>query len=283
MLRVLLLALFCSGVESRTVTVTGATGRTGSMVYLALKDQGFTVRGLVRNVTKAKELLKCDKCDEDEGIFIGDITKPETLATAMAGADSLLITTGPAYHCTFPKIYIGCKYYAGADPKSIRWEGVKNQVGAFANSTGLALTERHVVLMSNDLTTSPDNFLDKIDNGHGCFYALNGEAFTMSSGVPFTILKANGLNDGDPGKKEIVVAHDDQGWPAMSLNYEFITRSDIARLITYAAANPEKTTGLRFDVTSKSSGGTPTVDVSTVFAAARYSWDPRKSGDTVVV
>lgn len=282
MLRVVLASLLCMAVEGRTVTVTGATGRTGSMVYLALKAQNITVRGFVRNVTKAKTRLGCNKCDESEGIFVGDVTKTETMVAAMSGADALVITTGPAYHCTFPSIYVGCKYFPGAEPKTMSWTAVKNQVSAFANSSGPALVDRQVVLMSNDLTTSPNNFLDKIDNGNGCFYALNGEAFTMGSGAKFTILKANGLNEGDAGKKEIVVAHDDQGWSALNLEYEFITRSDLARLLAFAVANPEKTSGLRFDVTSKKSG-TPTTDVSTVFAAARYSWDPRSQPKNLVV
>jgi len=104
----------------------------------------------------------------------------------------------------------------------------------------------------------------------------------MSSGVPFTILKPNGLNDGDAGKQEIIVAHDDQGWNAMNPNTEFITRSDVARLLVYAALNPDSTKGLRFDVTSKRFGGTPTADVSKVFSSAKYPWDPRTAGSIVV-
>jgi len=231
------------------------------------------VRGLVRNVTKAKAVLGCNACDETEGIFVGDITKPETLGAAMSGADSLIITTGPAYHCTIPSIYVGCHFYPGADPKTIAWLGVKNQVTAFASSSGPALKDRHVMLLSNDLTTQPDNFLDGIDNSHGCFYALNGETFTMSSGVAWTIIKPNGLNAGDAGKHEIIVGHDDEGWSSMNPNTEFITRSDIARMLTYAALNPDKTKGLRFDVTSKRMFGTPTKDVSKVFEAAKLPWE----------
>lgn len=263
-------------VEGRTIVVTGATGSTGSMVYLSLKGTaGVVVRALVRNASKARDVLHCDKCDDSEGIFEGDVTQPSTLNTVMVDADSLVITTGPAYHCLVPGAYIGCKYYPGADPKTMSWLGVKNQVFAFANSSGPALADKHIVLISNDLTTVPDNFLDKIDSGWGCFYALNGEAFTLSSGVPSTIIKPNGLGDGAAGEKAIVVAHDDAGWSPTDLNYEFISRADVARLVTYAATNPQKAAGLRFDVTSMKTGGTPTTDVATVFDAARYPWNPR--------
>ena len=298
------LGAFGQLLEGRTIVVTGATGSTGSMVYLSLKGTaGVVVRALVRNASKARDVLHCDKCDDSEGIFEGDVTQPATLNTVMVDADSLVITTGPAYHCLVPGAYIGCKYYPGADPKTMSWLGVKNQVFAFANSSGPALADKHVVLISNDLTTVPDNFLDKIDNGWGCFYALNGEAFTLSSGVPSTIIKPNGLGDGAAGEKAIVVAHDDAGecarelrmkglrtrvgacafafalcvvracmhvvrtirsrigclpwaawgavlhrstavlhcntlhgvagWSPTDLNYEFISRADVARLVTY--------------------------------------------------
>lgn len=272
------MALLCTGSLAATVAITGASGRTGSQVYLALKNQpGVTVRAVVRNVTKARAVLHCDKCDASEGIFVGDVTNGSTLTEVMAGADTLIITTGPGFHCLIPSAYIGCKYYPGADPQTMSYKSVKTQVSAFAMSNGTRPSKRHVILLSNDLTTVPDNFLDKIDHGNGCFYALNGEAFTMASGVGFTIIKPNGLSEGNASQKEIVVAHDDQGWKPMDLNYEFITRADVARLLTYAAMNPKLVTGLRFDVTSKKTGGTPTTDVSTVFAAAKYPWDPRKA------
>eukprot|EP00927_Polykrikos_kofoidii_P084113 TRINITY_DN8781_c0_g3_i1.p1 TRINITY_DN8781_c0_g3~~TRINITY_DN8781_c0_g3_i1.p1 ORF type:complete len:284 (+),score=38.81 TRINITY_DN8781_c0_g3_i1:77-928(+) len=283
MLRLVLVAACFNGAVSLTVTITGATGQTGSAVYLALKEQNITVRGLVRSTTKAKAVLKCDKCDESEGIFVGDVTKPETLKAAMSGADSLVIGTGPAFHCTFPSIYVGCHFFPGADPKTMSWIAVKNQVSVFAGSEGTALSKRHVMLLSNDLTTVPDNFLDKIDNGQGCFWSLNGEVFTMGSGVPFTIIKPNGLNDGEAAQKEIVVGHDDMGWKPTDLNYEFIRRSDVVRLLTYAAMNRAKVIGLRFDVTSKYLFGTPTKDVSTVFEAARNPWNAGKPPNFVVV
>merc|ERR1719313_2861456 len=84
--------------SNRTVVVTGATGRSGSATYLLLKKAGVNVRGLVRNTSKARQYLGCSKCDESEGIFVGDITKQETLLPAMAGAHGMVITTGPVAH-----------------------------------------------------------------------------------------------------------------------------------------------------------------------------------------
>jgi hypothetical protein len=283
-----LLAVLCTlnGVQSdsaRIITVTGATGHTGSLVYLSLKKQGQTVRGLVQNVTLARQRLGCNKCDASEGIYVGDITQPASLSAAMTDADTLVITTGPGYHCLIPSAYVGCKYYPGADPETISWHGVANQVTAFANSTGPSLSSRHVVLISNDLTTVPVNFLDtsvKLSNGkdgYGCFYALQGEIYTVESGIPYTVIKPNGLNDGDGSVQELVVAHDDAGWKPKDPNYEFITRSDLARLLVYAALNPDKTAGLRFDVTAKKDGKTPTSDVAEVFDKAMRPWDPRKT------
>jgi len=274
MLSCALLAVSLQLTASLTVTVSGATGHTGSQLYLALaRSEGVTVRGFIRNVTKAREVLGCNRCDESEGIYVGDVLKPATMVAAMEGADTLVITTGPAYHCDDPLLYVGCHFYPGATPQNMSWQAVKNQVATFAGSDGPALGDRHIVLLSNDMTTIPNNFLDKIDNAQGCFYSLNGEAFTMSSGLLFTILKPAGLNDGDIALKEIVVAHDDEGWSSSNPDYEFISRGDLVRLLTYAVTHREESVGLRFDVTSLAVFGTPTIDVAPVFKAAKYPWD----------
>lgn len=263
--------------QGKTFLITGATGHTGSLVYEQLKSvPGNVVRGVTTNAAKARKVLNCTSCDASDGIYVANISNASSMADAMANVDTLIITVGPAYHCTIPSIFIGCKFYPGADPKTIVWEGLKNQVSMFAKAPGAPLANRHVILLSNDLTTTPDNSLDKIDNSHGCFYALNGEAWLMSSGLPWTIMKPNGLNDGDPAVKQIVIGKDDAGWKPSNFNLAYIHRTDVARMVTYAASNPEKTKGLRFDVTSRRFFiGKPTVDLGPVFEEAKYPWDPR--------
>lgn len=62
------------------------------------------VRGLVRNVTKAQELLPCGECGPEDGIFVGDVTDPDTLTAAFAGARRLVILTGtPTFASTNPQ------------------------------------------------------------------------------------------------------------------------------------------------------------------------------------
>ena len=58
------LAVLCLASASDVVVFSGATGRTGSLIYKALKEQNVNVRGFIRNVTKARERLGmcCLRC-----------------------------------------------------------------------------------------------------------------------------------------------------------------------------------------------------------------------------
>merc|ERR1712232_514200 len=228
------------------------------------------VRALVRNITKARQYLGCSKCDEAEGIFVGDITKPETLGPAMVGADGLVIATA----------------ITGTESaKNIVFDAVANQVDAFLGSKGPTPQDRHVALISMQFTTLPDTMLNKIiahlwggwDVG---FYSLQGEAHLMSSDVPFTILKACGLEDTPAKKSQVIVGHDDKGWSMKDAHT--VSRNDVARVLAAAAANPAMSKGLRLDFCSKE--GTPQADPIEILKEGMLAWDPRKtqSANTMV-
>eukprot|EP00747_Dinoflagellata_sp_TGD_P179651 gnl/TRDRNA2_/TRDRNA2_30780_c0_seq1.p1 gnl/TRDRNA2_/TRDRNA2_30780_c0~~gnl/TRDRNA2_/TRDRNA2_30780_c0_seq1.p1 ORF type:complete len:280 (+),score=42.58 gnl/TRDRNA2_/TRDRNA2_30780_c0_seq1:78-917(+) len=264
---ILAVVLATTASASRTVVLTGATGRTGVPTYAALRRMPeFTVRAFVRNATKAKTFLNCTKCDQSEGVFEGDITKPETMRTVMADADTLVITTGasPQCHGLLPH----CKFPPGGNPKDINWLGVKAQVSAFAKAGG-----KQVVLMSTMDTTVPNNFLDKMAGGHVTFYSLQGEAFVMNSGLNFTIVKACGLGDDSSSKNKLLAGHDDGSW-SWAINHE-VTRGDVARVLAAAVESPARSAGLRFDLCS-SPFGSATADAREVLDEAMYPWDPRK-------
>jgi nucleoside-diphosphate-sugar epimerase len=241
------------------VVLTGATGRTGVLVYNLLKTRGVPVRAFVRNATKAKERLGCTKCDESEGIFVGDVTKPETMEGVMKGAGALVILTSAAPVCNpFPN----CNYTKGAYPVDIDFKGSQNQVAALIKGAGGI---KPVILISSEGTTKPDGPLDMMGNGHIDFFKLNAEAFLMSSGVPFTIVAPCGLGN-DPGTATtLYVAHDD-GAPGT------VPRADVARVVVAAAQSPQKAKNLRFDLCSTDGKPTMDTDIPALFKAARYPW-----------
>merc|ERR1712000_573826 len=251
---------------------------------MGTKIENVTVRALVRSTEKARTVLGCNACDESEGIFVGDITKPDTLTRVMEGADVLVSTVGSRPKGLCIPFVIPCRYRKGAAPEDIMWKGVKNTITAFAEAGGKQKAgEKHVVLISGGLTTKPNNFVDKSAGKHASFYGLQGEVFALESGLDFTIVKACHLVDGKPEESELMVGHDDiiEGDDRPTFK-KTIRRSDVARVLAAAVASPERARGLRFDLCSRKSDR-PTHDVNVLFDAAEYPWDPRASTSAVVV
>jgi len=252
------------------VVLTGATGRTGFQVYNLMKNKGQEVRALVRNATKARDLLKCTKCDESEGIFEGDITKPETLKAVMAGASALIIATSAAPHMDAKGQLV---FNKGAEPIDIDWHGAQNQLTAFAERSGAA-GKGQIALISTAGTETPEDPKGKYFMDYIGFYKLNFEAELMTSGIPFTIVKPCGLDYSgtEPGQKEIVTGHDG----SIDVKPSAIARADVARLMVAAIETPAISAGLRFDVCSKD--GTPTTDaqLGAVLQAAKYPWQSKQ-------
>lgn len=241
------------------VLVTGATGPTGSILYRMLKDRGVQVRALVRNTTKARNILGCQKCDTSEGIFMGDITQEDALAEASKGVASLAIVTSAIPQCSAE----GCGYPEGQYPIDVDWVGGVNQVKAFVTANEGRLG--HVVLLSAISTTTPNGPLDQIGEGMIGFYKLNLEAFLMSSGVPFTIVKACGLDDSDGGKKQLLVGNHD----TMPDEASTIARADVARVMAEALQS-QLAINVRTDLCARE--GPPTKDLDALLLKARKPW-----------
>ena len=146
---VLFALLVClAGASSRTVLVTGATGGTGKHIYAGFKKlPGFQTRALVSSTEKARARLGCDKCDVSEGIFVGDVTKPDTLRAAMAGGvTDLAIAVGLDGNETLALM------------QAVEWHGVQNQVKQLAEgalNAHISLEALHVSLISSMGTTNP--------------------------------------------------------------------------------------------------------------------------------
>mmetsp|Transcript_35416 Transcript_35416/g.59998 ORF Transcript_35416/g.59998 Transcript_35416/m.59998 type:complete len:277 (+) Transcript_35416:28-858(+) len=252
-----LAALVHAEPSSTTVLVTGATGRTGSLAYLKFKDLGFEVRGLVRNVTKAQERLKCLKCDETEGIFVGDVRNSSTLEAAFTGVEFAVILTssspvqGPNGTWSFPN---------GSYPIDIDYKGCINQVRQAMNH-GVS----QIILVSSFGTTKPENPNDPMSTGHVLLYKLNAEASLMGSGLDFTIIKPAGLVSTPGGKNLLLIGQQDS---CMQEGLFSISREDLADVCVQAVLNTDISRGLRFDLVSDPSKPA-TGDLKTLLQSAQ--------------
>eukprot|EP00931_Biecheleriopsis_adriatica_P078901 TRINITY_DN52317_c0_g1_i1.p1 TRINITY_DN52317_c0_g1~~TRINITY_DN52317_c0_g1_i1.p1 ORF type:complete len:277 (+),score=67.90 TRINITY_DN52317_c0_g1_i1:47-832(+) len=248
-----LLALSCVLGAKSTVLVTGASGRTGSLLYQALEKDGRlgSVRALVKNATKAKERLNCSSCDVSEGIFVGDVTDPKTLSAAFDGVDALAIAVG--VYGTEPKKVV----------EQVEWVGVKNQINALLKGGSKG---KRVALISTMGTTEPPAG----NSNDVMFYKLNAEAFIESSGVPFSIVKPCGLNEDKAGDRELMVGHDD-GETWFSQGFFMIPRADVAS-VTAASLTEPVADAMRFDLCAKGPGSGPPPAAKQLLEAALLPW-----------
>jgi uncharacterized protein YbjT (DUF2867 family) len=219
--------------------VTGAAGRTGSLVYRQLKAAGVEVRALVRNASKAKAAL----------VFVGDVTAPETLGAAFSGVRRVAIAVGasPSMNATAQR--------------AVEFAGVEHQVAALA-AAGAA---ERVVLCSSMGTTEPSP--DPKTGGAILFWKLNAEAALLSAGVPAVIVKPGGLTDGPGANATLVVGRDDA---LLYRELPTIARADVARVMV-AALLGSPPDNLRFDVVA--ADGPPTTDLAALLESAAYPWE----------
>eukprot|EP00798_Chlamydomonas_sp_ICE-L_P003956 gene3956-14035_t len=238
-----------------TVLVSGATGRTGGLVYKSLKELGYNVRALVRNASKAKEVLDCGACDESAGIYVGDITDADCLDAPMEGVQSLVILTS-SYPLKYPN---GTWYFpAGGSLMDIDWGVPTTNVKA-----AIKADVQHVLLVSSMGTTTPDTFLDKLGDGHALFYKLNGEIDLMGSGLPLHC---------EPGWLLTMRVGESLLWgPQAGMEKTkggLVCRADVAAVIVEAIKDPKSSQWLRFDL-SNDSNKAATGDFKDLFAQAR--------------
>ncbi|KAL6619650.1 hypothetical protein ACP70R_034789 [Stipagrostis hirtigluma subsp. patula] len=242
-----------------TVLVTGAGGRTGQIVYKKLKERAgqFVGRGLVRTEESK------GKIGGGDDVFIGDIRDPASIASAIEGIDALIILTSavPKMKPGFdpskgerPEFY----FEEGCFPEQVDWIGQKNQIDA-AKSIGV----KQVVLVGSMGGTDINHPLNKIGNGNILVWKRKAEQYLADSGLPYTIIRAGGLQDKDGGLRELIVGKDDE---ILKTETRTIARADVAEVCIQALLF-EEAKFKAFDLASKPEGeGTPTTDFRNLFA-----------------
>ncbi|HVB60653.1 MAG TPA: NAD(P)H-binding protein, partial [Ktedonobacteraceae bacterium] len=119
------------------ILITGATGYIGSHLVARLVAQGERPRCLARSKERATAILPVDKID----IALGDTVRPETLADAVQGVDTIV-------HTAF--ITADHKQSAGNSYEKTNVQGTANLIKA-AQAAGV----KRVIELSG-LGTKPD-------------------------------------------------------------------------------------------------------------------------------
>lgn len=243
------------------VLVTGATGRTGSLVVQKLQQRPnqFIVRGFARSREKVEQVF-----GTTEGFYFGDIRDSSALTSALEGCHALVILTsavpqmkgipqpGQRPEFTFPTDEM---------PEVIDYQGQVNQIEA-AKAAGV----KHIVLVGSMGGTNENHPLNSIGNGNILIWKRKAEQELINSGIDYTIIRAGGLLDEPGGKRELLVGKDDSllmnppgGIPTS------IPRADVAQFVVQALLEPNAR-NKAFDTISKPENA-PDAVVTTDFAA----------------
>ncbi|GLT92564.1 hypothetical protein SLE2022_103950 [Rubroshorea leprosula] len=248
-----------AGLPPSTVLVTGAGGRTGQIVYRKLKERSdqFVARGLVRT-EEGKE-----KIGAADDVFVGDIRDAASVIPAIQGIDALIILTSavPKMKPGFdpskgerPEFY----FEDGAYPEQVDWIGQKNQIDA-AKAAGV----KQIVLVGSMGGTDPNNPLNSIGNGNILVWKRKAEQYLADSGIPYTIIRAGGLQDKEGGIRELLIGKDDE---LLQTETRTIARADVAE-VCIQALHYEEAKFKAFDLSSKPEGtGTSTNDFRALFS-----------------
>jgi len=244
--------------RSGTVLVTGATGRTGSLLYKELRNRGLTVRAFVRDAEKARAALGCSVCDETEGIYVGDVTDPPSLEHAFAdGSVSTLAVAIGASAESSPGVQ-----------KAVEFDSLVSSVRALVLSASEKSLKVVFCSSMGTETTPPPKW-----GGDILHWKLNAEAFLATSGIQSTIVKPCGLPPDMKGKNStLLVGH--LGSITEGSDYHTISREDLASVMAEAVVFRKHFGNLRFDLCSMP--GPPTIDLEGLLESARWEWDKQQ-------
>jgi uncharacterized protein YbjT (DUF2867 family) len=194
--------------QRRIVVVTGATGRQGGATARRLLAEGWRVRALVRDATRAQDLAA-----RGAEIAVGDLGDPASLAAAMAGA-------------------YGAVSVQPADPREVEWG--RAVLGA-AEAAGL----EHLVYLSTGGAPAQTRYraLGKWEL----------EEATRASSVPATILRpaafmADFVTERFGLPDQLAVPY------APELGIHLIAIEDIAGFVASALARPDEHVGRAWEI-----------------------------------
>ena len=245
----------------KRVLVTGATGRTGSLVLQKLRDEPdkFEAVGLARSQVKIEEIF-----NSTEGFVIGDIKDKSTLSSAISGCNALVILTSAVPKMITPPSQgqrPEFEFAPGGLPEEVDWVGQKNQID-IAETAGV----QHIILVGSMGGTNPNHPLNRMGNGNILIWKRKAEQYLIDSGIDYTIIRAGGLLDKQGGVRQLLVGKNDnlRNYPSDG-SPSTIPRADVASVVVQALKQ-SNARNKAFDIISKPEDAADAV-VTTDFAS----------------
>ena len=193
-----------------TVLVVGATGSIGRHVVAEALRRGHTVRALARNPARARDL------PSDAEVVQGDLTRPDTLAQAVAGIDAVVFTHGSDG---------GGK--AGAE--QVDYGGVRNVLAALAGQ------DVRVALMTAIGVTNRGGTYNRTTESHD--WKRRAERLVRASGHPYTIVRPGWFDYNAPDQHQLVMLQGDRRW-AGDPSDGAVSRRQIAEVLVASLTAP---------------------------------------------
>lgn len=246
------------------VLVTGATGRTGSLVLKQLRDikspNKIDAAGFARNQEKVQQMF-----GDTHGFYFGNITNPESLKVAMANQDALIILTSAIPQVTPPTEPgkpPGCTFELGGTPEEVDYQGQINQINS-AKAAGV----KHIILVGSMGGTNKHHPLNSF--GQILIWKRKAEKYLINSGIDYTIIRAGGLID-EPGGRELLVGKNDELLihPPNGIATT-IPRVDVAQVAIQALIHPEAR-NKAFDVIATPAQHPTDQDFASLFAQTTH-------------
>lgn len=217
--------------ENSTVLVVGATGSIGRHAVTEALRQGYRVRALVRDPARARSLP--DRVE----LVVGDLTRPDTLAAAVADVDAIVFTHGSTTR--------------ESDVRDIDYAGVANVLAALDGR------RVRIALMTAVGTTRA-----------GVPYAAwkrRSEQLVRARGNDYTIVRPGWFDYNNSDQRRIVMRQGDTGQTGTPAD-GVIARDEIARVLI-DSLSADQANRKTFELVAET--GPEQDDLTSTFAALR--------------
>jgi len=202
--------------KTERALVVGGTRGTGLLIANLLLAGGYNVRVLARRPPQATGRL-----DSSVDVVPGDVTRPETISSAVKEISHLIFTAGVALGPAREKLIVATEY-----------QGVLNTLTA-ARQAGF--DGRFLYMTSIGVTTSSlSAAVLNLVKGNTLRWRKQVEDEIRTSGVNYTIIRAGFLLNSPGGKRAIEVSQ--QGHP-LAPRYR-VARADVAETFVQALNHP---------------------------------------------